>query len=227
VGLASRHYHVGDLWAFALVALIGIGWNKFKLNNWLMIGLGSVFLVISNSRSALLSLALGLGYLFEKQINPSKTKNTIKIFFFALLAGIFVFSSVGKTTLFDRPYFLQSIESFAKYPLGIGIGNFDRVSEVLQSENITNTSIYTHNIFLEALSGVGIFAVIFLVLLTYLVWDILKYKGKGSVWGAFIVAMLTNFMFDTTYAIPGLVWILFMSIGVFQSQYLLRRDLTN
>lgn len=219
-GAIPRHYHMGDLWAFTLVALIGVKWGKARPSTWLMVGLGIFFLAVSNTRSAFLSLAVGIGYLFTKQAGFSKLQRMIIVSLFALITGMFIFSSLGKTTLFDRPYFFQSVESFITYPLGIGMGNFKQIAEIYRLKDSYNApvSIYTHNIFLEALSGIGVFSVVFLILLIYLVRDILKKNTGNVVWGAVAIAILTNFMFDTSYAIPGLVWILFMSLGLFQSR---------
>jgi len=215
-----KHWDIGDLWAFTLVALIGLEWNNFKFKNWLITGSGLIFLVLSNARSAYLSLALGLGYIVAKKTGSSKLKKTIIISLISIIAGLFIFSSFGKTTLFDRPYYFQSIESFAKHPLGIGMGNFKQIATEyrLKDPNNISFSIYTHNIFLEALSGVGIFSILFLIFLIYVARDILKENAGGIAWGAVLIAILINFMFDTSYTIPGLVWILFMSLGVFHSK---------
>jgi hypothetical protein len=215
----TRHFHIGDLWAFTIVALICIGWKKYKLYDWLTIGVGCFFLAISNTRSALFSLALGVGYYFAKKVKPSRTKIVALISFLVPIAGFFTFSSLGKTTLFDRPYFLQSIESFSKYPFGIGMGNFKQISKEFQQTRTDNTSfsIFTHNIFLETISGVGVFSVVFLLFLFCLIRDILKANTGDFAWGAVVIAIVANFMIDTTYTIPGLVWILFMSIGAFQT----------
>jgi hypothetical protein len=219
-GLTFGHYHIGDLWAFAIVALVGARWNKLKLQNWIIAGMGCIYIYISNTRSAILSLAIGVGYLFVKQVESPKLKNIFITFLFILTAGFFIFLSLGKTTLFDRPYFLQSIESFAKYPLGVGMGNFKQIAEEYHLKNPTDgsLSIYTHNIFLESFSGVGVFSIFFLLFLIYLIRDVLNTNSKGVIWGAFIMAVISNFMFDTSYSVPGLIWILFMSIGVFQAE---------
>lgn len=223
-GLPSRHYHFGDLWAFTLVAIIGMRWGAFKLKDWLLIVLGLLFLVVSNARSAYLSLLLGFIYLLIKMSSKDiKLNKIIPGAFLALVIGLFIFASTTKTTLFSRPYFLQSIEAFPSHPLGVGMGNFKLIGEyILKTTTAKSVSLsyYTHNILLEALSGVGVFSILFLIFLVNIARDILKEKSGNIVWGAVLIAILVNFMFDTTYTIPGLIWILFMTLGIFQAKKL-------
>ena len=220
-GMPSRHYHMGDLWAFTLISIIGMGWGAFKLKDWLLMDLGFLFLVVSNARSAYLSLLLGFVYLLTKKWKGGNSHKFIPVAFVSLIIGLFIFASSTKTTLFSRPYFLQSIESFPEFPLGVGMGNFNLIAEhLLQNSDLKNLALssYTHNIFLETLSGVGIFSILFLIFLVKIAIDILQEHSKKVVWGALLMSILINFMFDTTYTIPGLIWILFMALGVFQSK---------
>ncbi len=224
-GLASRHYHMGDLWAYALVLIIGLNWDNFKLKTWVLIDIGFLFLVLSSARSAFVSLGIGILYIVTKTNKVDfnnklpNSKKLIPVMLVALTIGLFVFSSINKSTLFSRPYFAQSIESFFKYPLGIGMGNFRQISLEYfnKSGDASKFSIYTHNIFLEALSGVGIFSILFLSFIYTTTKEVLNKQNGKPVWGALYLAILSNFMFDTTYTIPGLVWLLFMVLGVFEA----------
>ena len=220
-GMPSRHYHVGDLWAFTLIVVIGMGWGAFKIKDWLLMDIGFLFLVVSNARSAYLSLLLGFFYLLTKKWRGGNSHKFMPVAFISLIIGLFIFASSTKTTLFSRPYFLQSVQSFPEFPLGVGMGNFNLIAEhLLQNSDLKNLALssYTHNIFLETLSGVGIFSILFLIFLVKIAIDILQEHSKKVIWGALLIAILVNFMFDTTYTIPGLIWILFMSLGVFQSK---------
>lgn len=222
-GLPSRHYHFGDLWAFTLLVIIGLSWGKFRLKDWLLMGLGFLFLIVSSARSAYLSLLLGFVYLISKKWKGESLNKFIPIAFVCLVVGLFIFASTTKTTLFSRPYFLQSIEAFPSHPLGVGMGNFKLIGEyILKTTTAKSVSLsyYTHNILLEALSGVGVFSILFLIFLVNIARDILKEKSGNIVWGAVLIAILVNFMFDTTYTIPGLIWILFMTLGIFQAKKL-------
>jgi hypothetical protein len=219
-GLPSKHYHIGDLWAFTLTLIVGLGWGKFKLKDWLIMDLGILFLVISNARSAYLSLLLGFAYIATKRWGKAKINRYLPIIFFFSTIGLFMFASSSKTTLFSRPYFLQSITSFPTHPLGVGFGNFKLINEYILKTTLAkevSLSSYVHNIFLEALSGVGIFSVLFLIFLIQVAKDLWQASSEKVVWGALLTAILINFMFDTTYTIPSLIWILFICLGVFQA----------
>jgi hypothetical protein len=219
-GLASRHYHIGDLWAFALVLILGKNWGKFDLKTWILLDLGFLFLVLSNARSSYLSLIVGFVYFIVKKYGVGQFKKVVPAVFMILITTLFIFSSITKTTIFSRPYFLQSIEGFIKHPFGVGMGNFKQIGleYYAKTGDTSKFSLYTHNLFLEALSGIGIFSIVFLAFLFLTAKDVLTEKKRNLEWGALIFAILTNFMFDTTYTIPGLIWILFIAIGVFQSK---------
>lgn len=217
----SRHYHIGDLWALTLVVVIGSNWGKMKLTDWLLVGLGFVFLIISNARSAYLSLLLGFIYIIYKKARLQNFSKLIPTIFISSIIVLFVIAGTTKTILFSRPYFLQSIQAFTKFPLGVGMGNFTLINEhMLKTTTAKEISLssYTHNIFLEALSGVGVFSVLFLIFLFKITKDILQTNSAAFVWGALPIAILTNFMFDTTYVIPGLIWIFFISLAVLQNK---------
>jgi O-antigen ligase len=102
------------------------------------------------------------------------------------------------------------------------MGNFKRISldYNIQNPDSAAYSTYAHNIVLEMISGVGLFSIIFLIFLVFLIRDILKSKLRIGE-GALILAILISFTTDITYAIPGLIWVLFMAIGTFQSNELL------
>ncbi len=220
-GLTSRHYHIGDLWALTLIIVIGTNWGKFKLQDWLITTLGFIFLIISNARSAYMSLLFAFIYIISKKTTDIGRYKFIPILFISIIIGFFVLTSTHKTLLFSRPYFLQSVEAFPKYPFGVGMGNFNLIGEHLLKTTATRElalSNYTHNIFLETVSGVGVFSILFLIFIIKIIKDILQADVKKVAWGALLIGILINFMFDTTYAIPGLIWILFMSLGSFQEK---------
>lgn len=215
----NRHYYFGDLAAFTLTIIIGTHWSSFRPKHWLIIGLSFLSLALSNTRSAYLSLAFGLFYIISKRGWGTKLKRIVTILLVGLIAGLFFFSSLNKTTLFSRPYFLQSIKAFPKHPMGVGMGNFKIIENELKNTGIdeSSLSIYTHNLFLEALTGVGIFSIPFLIFLILLTKDLLKEK-LNIAQGALVIAILTNFLFDTSYTVPGFIWIFFMAIGAFQAK---------
>lgn len=219
-GLLTRHWNIGDLWAFALVALISLNWGRFKLSSWLTSGIGFAFIAISGVRSAMLSLIIGLIYFFSKKMISTKPYTIIKTVLVLVSIGLFIYSGISKTTLFDRPYYFQSIQSFPKHPLGVGMGNFKDIAAEYHEQGIGggHLAINTFNIFFETLSGVGIFSIIFLIFLISTFRELLKGDTQNMAWGAVVMTILVNFMTDASYTIPALMWILFMSLGVFQSR---------
>lgn len=218
--LKTGHYQFANLWTIVLTAIFAVYPRRYDLKNLLLICLGGFFLLISKSRIALLALSISLVYLFIKRKSALKNQKLIKVFALISIVALFIFFSTGKTTIFDRPYFLQSIESFTKYPVGVGMGNFKIITENFHQKKPDDTSIsvYAHNLYLESLSGVGIFSIIFIVFLALIFKDVLK-AGEGAMsWGAVLLAFLSIFMIDYTYTIPGIIWLFFMSLGVFQKK---------
>jgi hypothetical protein len=211
----SIHYYYNCFWIPTIILILKDNLHKVKPLHWLIFLIGIVFLIISNSRSSYISLIVGIGYIAYKKLVNLKLSTLSFAAIVLLIMSVFIFFSGGKTTLFSRPYFAQSIQSFPKHVFGTGYGNFKQISESFNQPD--NVSQYAHNILLEALSGVGIFSILFCIFIIILIWDITKAKGKSAVWGAVILSILTNFMFDISYTIPGFVWLFFISIGVFQS----------
>jgi hypothetical protein len=217
--LTSRHWHLGNLWAFVLVITIAANWGKYNLKNLPLIVLGIIFLVISNVRSAMVSLMASFIYLFYQKKTVAKMQK-VTIIALALTAVIaFIYISRFKTSIFSRPYYIQSIESFAKYPLGVGVGNFKNIAIEYYKENPSDTSLsfYTHNVFLETLSGVGVFSMIPLIFLILLTKDLIR-RRFDIIPSSLLIAMLVNFMIDASYLRIGLVWLFFMTLGTLRFQ---------
>lgn len=219
-GLLVNHWNIGDLWAFTLISIIATEWNKFKHSTWIIIGVGFGFVAISNVRSAMFALAVGLVYFFTKNTIQPKFSKIIMSIFIGLCVIFFVLSGINKTTIFDRPYFGQSIQAFAKHPFGVGMGNFKQISAEYYSNGTDGGQLATttFNIFFEALSGVGIFSVLLLIFLISVVGDLFKDNNHNVTWGAVLLTILTNFMLDASYNTPSLMWIFFMAIAIFQSK---------
>ena len=218
--LSGRHYLIGNTWVFALLAIAFDNLNKFDLSKAVTYLSALFFIILANSRSAYLSLIAGL-LSFSSRFNLNSKFKKITIILCILTTIFFVVSSIGRTTIFSRPYFIQSVESFVKYPLGVGMGNFEKISTeyYTKEKDLSKFSIYTHNIFLETLSGVGIFSIIFLIFIYKSIYSIFKSKGKQlDAWSIVFIAMSLNFMVDTTYTIPGMFWLWFMVYGTSQSR---------
>lgn len=211
------HYYFGMFCAISIVTVIKNGFKNLTPGRLLIVAICIAFLILSNNRTADLSLMLALIYLFTKSRWVLGTKKNL----FLLVGGIalvFILASLNKTTIFERPYFAQSIQSFPSHLWGVGMGNFNLINQYLlqTSSGTLEISNFTHNIFLETLSGVGVFSLVFLYFLIRLTIDIFRSKTKTATWGAIVLIFLTNFMFDSSYTMPGIIWLFFAAIGTFQ-----------
>lgn len=198
-----KHSNVGDLWAIIVVATIFGYRHGLNLTKLVITVVGIFFIGISFSRSAVLSVATSILYLFYM----SKTKTLNKYFPYILISLSLFFLIFGsfKSILFSRPYFLESIVGLFKYPLGTGIGRFALVS---------NSTNFAHNILLEMISAMGIFS------LPFIAWVVVVYKNLISVDQNKIfiksvqLSILFILMFTPNYIVVGFMWLWFISIGL-------------
>ncbi|MGA2910866.1 MAG: hypothetical protein ABSE04_03670 [Candidatus Microgenomates bacterium] len=200
----ARHVVIGDLWAVILVAVFYLFFRKKSYFYLPLIGLGLYFLAISYSRSALLALAVGIFYIFQKSVNRKKLKNIILVLF-VIITALFVYFATVKSLLFSRVYFFQAIIGFFRFPLGTGIGNFTY---------LTNLADLVHDLPLEVFSGMGIFSVVFLVWLYKILKQMLTVKKINVEAVAIFLAILIDFCFYTTYTIPIFIGIWFLSLAL-------------
>lgn len=208
------HQLIADFWAVGILYIFS-GAAKNKYFKFLFAAVGIYFLVISNSRTAILSLFLIFAFINSKLL---KEKKWIYPALFGLLSLFFIFKAALFPTLLSRPYFLQSIMSFPNNLLGVGVGNFRSISEKYYYSKgpLAAFSEYTHNIFLEVLSGVGIFSFIFFMWFFVVTRRIFKEKNKGA-WGMVFLMITTLFFFDQLYIIPGMFWLWFVSLGAWEA----------
>jgi len=211
-----NHNHLGDFWA--IVLLILVYWNtlKPKLIHWILIFFGVFFLASSLSRSSYLALGVGVIYLFKKMGWIEKYKKILVLFLGLCLVWI-IHSAFYKSILFSRPYFLQALKGLVKYPLGVGMGNFGLISTDAQIVGeVKNFSLFTHNIVLDILTGVGLMGLTFVTWLTYVLKKLI-FSGnkdmKAVLPTAIFLAITANFFFDSTYVIPTMLWMWFISLS--------------
>lgn len=218
-----KHYFFALLCSMAIVVLAKDLTKNKTPKDWIVLLLSLFFMAISNNRSAILALVGGLIFLFSKNNYFQKNKKIIyKLILPFAIVGFVVFS-LNKTVIFDRPYYLHSIKSFTHFPFGVGMGNFNLVNEYIlktTTENSVAISDKTHNLFLETLSGVGVFSLLFLVFLVKQITDLFKTNQDGRLWASVVLSMLICFMFDTSYSIPFYIWLFFSSLGVFNQKSL-------
>ena len=211
----KNHNHLGDLWALVLVVVGYFLIKTQKHRYWLMALVGVYFLAVSLSRAAYVALIAGLIYLFVKQNWLAKHKKAFKLFA-SVFVALFVFAGAQKVTFFSRPYFVQGIVGFVRNPQGVGMGNFSIISSDSANRlwGMSAFSSIAHNIILEILTGMGVFGFAFLAWLAIMfknLWH--NNKKKDIIYQALFVALGVNFLFDTTYYIPTMLWLWFIFLG--------------
>lgn len=218
LNFTGNHNHIGDYWAVLLVCSLYFALKK-KRWPWAFVLPGGYLLYYSLSRSAYIALLVGALYLFFKGGWYQKTKRL-----FWTLSGLilllFIFAGTIKPTFQERPYFIQGIVGFIKNPLGIGVNNFITISSNVDNQlfGAKLVSYYSHNLLLEFLDGIGIFALAFILFLIQSGKEMFKARGESLLYWAMFVTLLTNFMFDTTYIIPTMLWLMFASLGFAQRE---------
>jgi len=216
--ISRNHNHLGDLWAVVMLLVVHKLLTRPKWWHWVVSAVGVFFLAVSLSRSAYLSLGIGAFYLFNK-LGLAKRYRSFYILFLVLAASLFLYAAFFKSTLLARPYVGQVLWGFSKWPWGVGVGNFGIISADSQSPwwNVpTRAGIVTtsaHNLALEMISGMGVLGFVFAFWLVYVLVDILK-NSKEALFSAIFLAIGVNFMFDTTYYIPTMLWLWFASLGL-------------
>ena len=195
-----KHSNIGDLWA---VILIGLFYNYTKRPSKAYIPLflfGAYFLTVSYSRTAVLSLLLGILFIYFKTKREAFFKKYLSyILLFCCL--VFVYISSSKTLVYSRPFFFDAIAGLYKYPLGTGLGNFGLVS--------LKTNL-AHNIIFEIVSAMGLFSVFFVYWFTNLIREFLKKSSNNVEYASMLLVIFVTFLFNTTYTIPSFVWIVFL-----------------
>jgi len=104
------------------------------------------------------------------------------------------------------------VADLSRYPGGVGIGNFKTVSFSFNPETFSYSA---HDLFLETLAELGWPGMALLVWAIYSVFKILGEKSEeGLIPRAIFLALTVNFLFDSTYKIPTMIWIWFLSLGL-------------
>ena len=129
-----------------------------------------------------------------------------------------LFISSGKSLLASRVYLVQSVLGLFNYPLGVGMGNFREISlSYFNAGGVLGFySSYTHNIFLEAVSGVGIFALPLLIWGYVILKDLIIEKKNVNGWKFLFLTLTVIFMFDFLYIIPAMFWLWLSALGILQ-----------
>lgn len=226
----KTHNHIGDLWFLIIVMIVAL-WNRLKKTSSIFLLFFAVpIMLFSQSRSAYLALAAGLFYFLTASKNISKrNKESINKIVILTLLALFLVSGSNKSLLFSRPYFSYGVGGLISHPMGVGIGNFGKISseEIVQMKNEKGMSddetkglftSVTHNLLLEVFTGLGIIGgVFFMFWFIYLVTGI-KWKSRSNLaYKAAFIGLTFNFMTDYTYVIPTMFWIWFILLGLIQA----------
>jgi len=218
-GLISRHWHVGDLAALALIHL----WGKGKLEwHTLIYGSGLLaVLVYAQSRTAVIILALGCLYLLQKKADTFRYKKALISGMAVGLSLLFIWLGSYKPLIGQRDYYFQAITGWLKHPMGVGLGNFQRIS--FDAENslrgFAGTSDVVHSIGWEFVTGYGILGWLFVIWFGWILYR--QYglkKNKGLVYRALFLALSFGFLTDTLYFIPTTLWLWFVLLGLSQEK---------
>jgi len=220
-GASRNHNHIGDY--FSIIAII-CAYNllKIKKNNgfWLLLSLISfVFIFVSQSRSALVSVGVPLFafFMYEDKIREKFEK--LSYFLAFLLAALILYFGRAKSLLLSRQYFLQGIAGFWKHPFGVGMGNFGEISSDATNHifGANSYSMVAHNLPLEFLTGMGYLGIPFVIFYFLMIYKVIVNFKNNPIFALIFLGLSINFFFDFTYAIPTMLWVWFASLGILQS----------
>lgn len=221
-----NHHHVGDFFVpIVLVAIFNLLEGCFVrsperkkqlkvVGFWLLITIAGALIVFTSlSRSAYLALLVGILFMSGNYVN--KTYGKMLFISFLVVIAVFLFVGGEKSLVFSRPYFVEGIIGFIRNPLGVGVGNFGIISGDPNNYifGVSGYSSAAHNLILEFLDGMGVLGIIFPIWLSMTLVDLLKNK-KDLLFKSIFLALTVNFMFDFTYAIPAMLWLWFISLGL-------------
>jgi len=215
-----NHNHLGDLWAMVLtIVSFHLAKKHRNILLWMVVLLGVYLLAISQSRASYVALTGGLIYL-AKVLGWIDKYKKIFVTFIVLAVVLFLYVGSQKSILFSRPYYTQAVVGFIRNPQGVGVGNFGIISKDPASHilGLSDFSFVTHNIVLEILVGMGLLGVVFVVWLVKVLIELWRKKNqKALIYKALFLVLTVNFLFDTIYFIPTMLWLWFVTLGLAQS----------
>jgi len=218
------HNHLGDFLGLAII-------SSFIKKKYYLIIFFAVFFIISFSRSSYLALFIAFSALiFLKKIPINFKQGSILISLILIVFFAFTFSTrefrpnnfpfkkilmnfnLGQKIFTGHrdKFFLSALLGFKDKPFfGYGMGNYIQISKKYASLFGGIKSDISHNLFLDILSGNGIFAFIFFMAFICL---ILK-KGEKNLNFYLIIYLLINFSFDYTYTSNSLLLLFFLLLA--------------
>lgn len=201
------HSYLSDLLVFSIPPLILSLRSQRKRTNLFVLLIICLTLILSQSRSSLLALLIGLFFL---NTHGSIQKN-IKTFLFISIIGILMFVTYqSSTNNTDRKsfggyrlaYWQQAFTGFTQSPLfGFGLNSFGYINKKYQTSNQSN-STYAHNSLLASLCENGL-------LYTLLFWSGIFIGLKHSfrshpLFFSLSIIAITNSFFDPSWNSSGI-----------------------
>lgn len=204
----ADHFMLGDFWAVLLIVLVYRYLQSKK--GWLLpfICLGMAILLFALSRSALVGFIVALAVYFSR--SPGISIHW-KRFFWVFVAITTLYMATQKSLLFNRPYYIQALAGFFAYPFGVGVGNFELISKDTQFHllGLSGFSRVTHSLFLEFIAGMGVLGLYFWWW-CYRVYMLYIKPVKLSEYSLALIALVVDFMFNPTYFVSPMWWMLGM-----------------
>lgn len=234
----GSHNHLGDFLVLSIIlAFYYLVMEKRKIY-YAYLALFIPFFLLSYSRTAYVSLAVTLVFLYIHFLHSRviKLRSWISVIIISSILTAFLFSIITvreakfipvlsdtneyltkHLNLNDKyfrakrvEYFNQAIVSVREKPIfGVGPGNFDLVSKKFTETG--QWSFSSHNIFLDILSENGLLAFIFF--LFFLVKSFTNMK-QFNVYSAIFIAMLFSFQTDYIFEIYSYFFLFFVLMGV-------------
>ena len=215
----ATHHHLAIWWSMSALILIKWfserKWDKRVLN---LLSLTTiVVLVVSRTRSAVVGLLVGWVFTAVK-----KKKIKISQLGGGIVCGLLVVIFLGwnKSWLAVLVYGWQGMVAWLAKPSGYGMGNYFSVSTNFFPYWGGNTyqTAFAHNAVIEMLVGIGYWGIVYLIWLISVVMQIIKLKSDETLYKSIFLLLITTTMLDVSYAIPSLVWMMGLSLGLAQGE---------
>jgi hypothetical protein len=205
----KTHNHLGDMLMTASVIL-------FIISPVLAFPL-VVLIMMSFSRSSILGLVVGLGYVLFNRKLTRKYKKLITVGL-GLFLIVFSIMSIDKSALRSRDYYIQSLAGLVKHPVGVGYGNFGRVSQDTSTHifGASGYSSFAHGLVFEWISGIGWLSLLPLGWLLTIAYTIGKraQDRHRELYRAVWWAMLIPILLDSVYVNPSYWWLWMLVTGL-------------
>ena len=142
--------------------------------------------------------------IFKNHIKAVLVGGFLFILFFSLL-------SINKVTLGSRDYYIQSISALTRYPLGVGYGNFSKISNDPRFHpfGLNDYSSYAHSLIFEWIGGVGFVSLLGLLGLLFLMFLFGKRVNRITSYNVCYTKLLRH-MLDLLIQVPQTIGVLEM-----------------